>query len=260
MLLRLQPCAVSLVLVLLVQTTLGLLGLVLVEAVPATRAPGGGRRRSTTTAATPSPPICVDTTTTSTAATPTTSLAATNSTWPRVWLGPDATPPSVIQPPGVGVGGSDRDNMVEDEDSVTCYTCVNVSDNIICNKYAIDVPCPKGEDFCHTLHIVDSRGHSVLVNKKCAEASECDPGVLGCLHIDTQTVCASCCDESYCNETVPTNRTAAFYKSTRARPSTPPSTGRSGSRAAGRAAAAAVHVASGLASVWLSAACLRGSC
>lgn len=45
-----------------------------------------------------------------------------------------------------------------------------------------------GEDFCHTLHIVDSRGQSVLVNKKCAEASECDPAVLGCLHIDTQTV------------------------------------------------------------------------
>lgn len=119
MLLRLQPCAVSLVLVLLVQTTLGLLGLVLVEAVPATRAPGGGgrRRSTTTTTATPSPPICVDTTTTTvtTSATPTTSMAATNSTWPRVWLGPEGTPPSVIQPPGVGVGGSERDNMIEDE-------------------------------------------------------------------------------------------------------------------------------------------------
>ncbi|KAJ4440220.1 hypothetical protein ANN_08359 [Periplaneta americana] len=45
-----------------------------------------------------------------------------------------------------------------------------------------------GEDFCHTLHIMDSRGESVVVNKKCADSSECSPQRVGCLSIDTQTV------------------------------------------------------------------------
>lgn len=123
MLLRLQPCKSSLMLVLLVQT---MLGLVLVEAVPATRSPG--RRRSTSTAS-PTPPICVDPSTTTAVPTPrtpptttppTTSLAATNSTWPRQWVGPVGTPPttSILNgglPPGVVAGGgSVRENLVED--------------------------------------------------------------------------------------------------------------------------------------------------
>lgn len=29
--------------------------------------------------------------------------------------------------------------------SVTCYMCVNVSDNLVCNQYAIDRPCTAGE-------------------------------------------------------------------------------------------------------------------
>lgn len=29
--------------------------------------------------------------------------------------------------------------------SVTCYMCVNVSDNLICNQYAIDRPCTAGK-------------------------------------------------------------------------------------------------------------------
>ena len=45
-----------------------------------------------------------------------------------------------------------------------------------------------GEDFCHTLHIMDSKGESVVVNKKCADESECSPQLVGCLSIDTQTV------------------------------------------------------------------------
>lgn len=28
--------------------------------------------------------------------------------------------------------------------SVTCYMCVNVSDNLVCNQYAIDRPCTAG--------------------------------------------------------------------------------------------------------------------
>lgn len=35
---------------------------------------------------------------------------------------------------------------------VTCYTCVNVSDNSMCNEFAIDRPCPKGNPCVkHTL-------------------------------------------------------------------------------------------------------------
>nr|CAD7611288.1 unnamed protein product [Timema genevievae] len=69
---------------------------------------------------------------------------------------------------------------------VTCYTCVNVSDNLVCNKFAIDRPCPLDKDFCHTLHVMDSRGQSVVVNKKCANSSECSPQRVGCVSIDTQ--------------------------------------------------------------------------
>jgi len=28
---------------------------------------------------------------------------------------------------------------------VTCYICVNVSDNLVCNQFAIDRPCPQGK-------------------------------------------------------------------------------------------------------------------
>lgn len=29
-------------------------------------------------------------------------------------------------------------------EKLTCYTCVNVSDNLTCNQYAIDRPCARG--------------------------------------------------------------------------------------------------------------------
>lgn len=45
-----------------------------------------------------------------------------------------------------------------------------------------------GQTFCHTLHIMDSRGNSVLVNKKCATEIECQASKVGCVHIDTQLV------------------------------------------------------------------------
>ncbi|XP_054268827.1 ly6/PLAUR domain-containing protein 6B-like [Macrosteles quadrilineatus] len=110
-----------------------------------------------------------------------------------------------------------QENETDDDSDagVTCYTCVNVSDNSMCNEFAIDHPCPKGENFCHTLHIMDSRGASVVVNKKCADSSECWPQGVGCVNIDSQTVCVSCCDEMYCNVTVPTNKTTATFSSTR---------------------------------------------
>ena len=56
------------------------------------------------------------------------------------------------------------------------------------SKYTWVMCFSVGEDFCHTLHIMDSRGESVVVNKKCADQSECSPQRVGCLSIDTQTV------------------------------------------------------------------------
>lgn len=36
----------------------------------------------------------------------------------------------------------------------------------MCNEWAIDTPCPAGgRDFCRSLHILDSRGNSVLASK-----------------------------------------------------------------------------------------------
>lgn len=98
-----------------------------------------------------------------------------------------------------------------DKYAVTCYICVNVSDNFICNKFAIDRPCKPGETFCHTLHIMDSKGTSVLVNKKCTTEKECQRTKVGCVEIDMQTMCVSCCDQNYCNVNVPSNTSSAIY-------------------------------------------------
>ncbi|CAH1155488.1 unnamed protein product [Phaedon cochleariae] len=98
-----------------------------------------------------------------------------------------------------------------DKYAVTCYICVNVSDNLICNQFAIDRPCKPGETFCHTLHIMDSKGTSVLVNKKCTTDKECQRNKVGCVEIDAQTMCVSCCDQNYCNVNVPTNSSTAVF-------------------------------------------------
>jgi hypothetical protein len=65
-----------------------------------------------------------------------------------------------------------------------------------------------GEDFCQTLHIMDSRGESVLVNKKCANQTECSPQRVGCLSIDTQTVSP----QSYSFHTASVLQDLPFYK------------------------------------------------
>ncbi|XP_043279549.1 ly6/PLAUR domain-containing protein 6-like [Venturia canescens] len=108
-----------------------------------------------------------------------------------------------------GLKGTSPDE--EDIYRLTCYTCVNVSDNQMCNKWAIDTPCPTGgRDFCRSLHILDSRGNSVLVSKSCASSSECGAASVGCIPVDTQKICISCCDMSYCNVESPTNSTNAI--------------------------------------------------
>ncbi|KAK9307080.1 hypothetical protein QLX08_002418 [Tetragonisca angustula] len=69
----------------------------------------------------------------------------------------------------------------EEEDiyRLTCYTCVNVSDN--------------------------------QVSKSCVSSAECGPASVGCLPMDTQQICISCCDLSYCNIESPTNATNAIF-------------------------------------------------
>ncbi|CAK9801389.1 Ly6/PLAUR domain-containing protein 6B [Anthophora plagiata] len=107
-----------------------------------------------------------------------------------------------------GVTGTEEEDIYR----LTCYTCVNVSDNQMCNEWAIDTPCPAGgRDFCRSLHILDSRGNSVLVSKSCASSAECGPASVGCIPVDTQQICISCCDLSYCNIESPTNATNAIF-------------------------------------------------
>ncbi|KAI4490596.1 hypothetical protein M0804_003540 [Polistes exclamans] len=77
----------------------------------------------------------------------------------------------------------------EDIYRLTCYTCVNVSDN--------------------------------QVSKSCASSAECGPSSVGCIPVDTQQICISCCDLSYCNVESPTNATNAIYsRKRRAKPKT----------------------------------------
>ncbi|XP_046401868.1 ly6/PLAUR domain-containing protein 6-like [Ischnura elegans] len=96
---------------------------------------------------------------------------------------------------------------------ITCYTCMNVSNNEECNRYAIDRPCPEGRDYCLTLHVMDGveMERSVLVNKRCAFLDECTGDSTGCITIDGQTQCVSCCDQPYCNDYVPSNETSAMF-------------------------------------------------
>ncbi|XP_060533663.1 uncharacterized protein LOC132706375 [Cylas formicarius] len=109
-------------------------------------------------------------------------------------------------------GSSNQQDFVDfDKYAVTCYICVNVSDNPICNQFAIDRPCKPGETFCHTLHIMDSKGTSVLVNKKCTTERECQRNKVGCVEIDAQRMCISCCDQNYCNFNAPTNSSTAVF-------------------------------------------------
>lgn len=105
-----------------------------------------------------------------------------------------------------------------EEWEITCYTCVNLTSNSHCNSLAIDRPCPKGTDFCHTMHIFGEDGESVHVNKKCAQRAECSVNDVGCFHVsglEGQTLCISCCDLQYCNEQVPMNASTAVLIDTR---------------------------------------------
>ncbi|XP_071453665.1 uncharacterized protein [Hetaerina americana] len=116
---------------------------------------------------------------------------------------------------GGGAEATPHDFGGEQEDNwrITCYTCMNVSNNEECNRYAIDRPCPQGRDYCLTLHVMDGLelDRSVLVNKRCAYLDECTGDSTGCATLDGQTQCVSCCDQPYCNDFVPSNETSAMF-------------------------------------------------
>uniref|UniRef100_T1JAC4 UPAR/Ly6 domain-containing protein n=1 Tax=Strigamia maritima TaxID=126957 RepID=T1JAC4_STRMM len=106
---------------------------------------------------------------------------------------------------------------LEEEWEITCFTCQDAANNSICNRFAIDRPCPKGTDFCQTLHVLTEDGTSILVNKKCAVRTECRPRDVGCFEGSTpeHTVCVSCCDIQYCNDYIPMNGSSAVLINTR---------------------------------------------
>jgi len=102
-------------------------------------------------------------------------------------------------------------------EAMTCYFCVNVSNNYMCNRFAIDVPCPTDLTVCHNSHVMDDQGNTLSVSKKCATEQMCS-GQVGCRQtpgLANQTVCVSCCDLGYCNEDVAYNASAAIFHRSR---------------------------------------------
>ncbi|XP_013866135.1 ly6/PLAUR domain-containing protein 6 [Austrofundulus limnaeus] len=95
--------------------------------------------------------------------------------------------------------------------SFKCFTCRDAADNYECNRWAPDVYCPKGTRFCHTLHMMDERGDSVSVTKRCAALDSCR--LAGCVNLTHNgfQVCTSCCEGNICNVLVPRNDSSAVF-------------------------------------------------
>ncbi|XP_018557337.1 ly6/PLAUR domain-containing protein 6 [Lates calcarifer] len=95
-----------------------------------------------------------------------------------------------------------------------CFTCQDAADNYECNRWAPDVYCPKDTRYCYTLHMMDNRGDSVSVTKRCATLEDCL--FTGCDDIidNGYQVCLSCCEGNICNVLVPRNESSAIFTST----------------------------------------------
>ncbi|XP_037552643.1 ly6/PLAUR domain-containing protein 6-like [Nematolebias whitei] len=96
-----------------------------------------------------------------------------------------------------------------------CFTCRDAADNYECNRWAPDVFCPEDTRFCHTLHMMDDRGDSVSVTKRCATPESCR--FAGCVNVTHNgfQVCTSCCEGNICNVLVPRNDSGAVFSSSR---------------------------------------------
>ncbi|XP_076580194.1 ly6/PLAUR domain-containing protein 6-like [Chaetodon auriga] len=95
-----------------------------------------------------------------------------------------------------------------------CFTCQDAADNYECNRWAPDVYCPKDARYCYTLHMMDDRGDSVSVTKRCVTLEDCL--FTGCAHVTDNgyQVCSSCCEGNICNVSVPRNESSAVFSST----------------------------------------------
>ncbi|KAK5891109.1 hypothetical protein CgunFtcFv8_018398 [Champsocephalus gunnari] len=97
--------------------------------------------------------------------------------------------------------------------SFKCFTCEDAADNYECNRWAPDVYCPKDARYCHTLHMMDSRGDSVSVTKRCVSRTDCQ--FTGCADVTDAgcQMCSSCCEGNICNVFVPRNASSAIFSS-----------------------------------------------
>nr|XP_046238554.1 ly6/PLAUR domain-containing protein 6-like [Scatophagus argus] len=95
-----------------------------------------------------------------------------------------------------------------------CFTCQDAADNYECNRWAPDVYCPKDTRYCYTLHVMDNKGDSVSVTKRCVALQDCL--LTGCADVTDNgyQVCSSCCEGNICNVLVPRNESSAIFSST----------------------------------------------
>ncbi|XP_078408655.1 ly6/PLAUR domain-containing protein 6 isoform X1 [Cetorhinus maximus] len=92
-----------------------------------------------------------------------------------------------------------------------CFTCENAADNYECNRWAPDVYCPRGTQYCYTRHKMNAKGDSSLVTKRCVTLKECLS--VGCTELDNEgnKVCTSCCEGTICNLPLPRNTSQAVF-------------------------------------------------
>ncbi|XP_078084107.1 ly6/PLAUR domain-containing protein 6 isoform X2 [Mustelus asterias] len=65
-----------------------------------------------------------------------------------------------------------------------CFTCENAADNYECNRWAPDIYCPRGTQYCYTRHKMNAKGDSSLVTKRCVSLKECLS--VGCTEPDNE--------------------------------------------------------------------------
>ncbi|XP_020368216.2 ly6/PLAUR domain-containing protein 6 isoform X1 [Stegostoma tigrinum] len=92
-----------------------------------------------------------------------------------------------------------------------CFTCENAADNYECNRWAPDIYCPRGTQYCYTRHKMNAKGESSLVTKRCVTLKECLS--VGCTQPDNEgnKVCTSCCEGTICNLPLPRNTSQAVF-------------------------------------------------
>ncbi|KAM9820710.1 ly6/PLAUR domain-containing protein 6-like [Neosynchiropus ocellatus] len=94
-----------------------------------------------------------------------------------------------------------------------CFTCLEAADNYECNRWAPDVYCPRDTRYCYTQHMMDDRGGSVSVTKRCSTREDCL--LTGCAYVPDSgyKMCSSCCEGNICNMLVPRNESSAVFSS-----------------------------------------------